>query len=321
MQAFGNMGSKKIVVLGTGGTIAGRSAVVGDNVGYTAGQVAVSDLLVSLPDVVGATVLAEQIAQVDSKDMGFAIWQALLTRVHHWVNVEKVDGVVITHGTDTLEETAYFLHSALDTAVPVVLTCAMRPASSQNPDGPQNMRDALVLAQHAVATGVVVVCAGVIHSAADVQKLYPYRLDAFVSGDAGVLGYVEEGQIRQCRPWQAPLGACASASLQTLTPQAWPYVEVIFSYAGCTGAVVDALLALPPQARPQGLVVAATGNGTLHTSLLEALNRAQAQGLRVILTTRCTLGPMVPGAAWPFEALPGSSPVKARIALMLRLMG
>jgi L-asparaginase len=106
-------------------------------------------------------------------------------------------GVVITHGTDTLEETAFFLHSVLAPAKPVVLTCAMRPATALSPDGPQNVRDAIAVAATAGAQGVTVVCAGTVHSGVDVQKVHTYRLDAFASGDAGPIGYVEEGAVRR----------------------------------------------------------------------------------------------------------------------------
>jgi len=167
-----------LLVLGTGGTIAGTASSASDNIGYTAAQV----------------------AQVDSKDMRFDIWRTLARRVAHHLAQPQVAGVVITHGTDTLEETAYFLHAVLPAelvnAKPVVLTCAMRPASSLNPDGPQNLKDAVAVALSAGAHGVVVVCAGTVHGALEVQKTHTYRLDAFSSGDAGPLAYVEEGSVR-----------------------------------------------------------------------------------------------------------------------------
>jgi L-asparaginase len=122
---------QKIVVLGTGGTIAGTSAQAGDNIGYTAAQVGVGQLLAAVPGLQQAArgvLVAEQVAQIDSKDMDGHVWQALALRCAHHLEDPEVRGVVITHGTDTLEETAWFLHEVLDTrAKPVVLTCAMRP--------------------------------------------------------------------------------------------------------------------------------------------------------------------------------------------------
>lgn len=303
---------KKIVILGTGGTIAGLSGEQGDNVGYKAAQVGVDQLVTHLALGNACVLHTEQVAQIDSKDMVFSVWQALVQRIHHWVTNEHVDGVVITHGTDTLEETAYFLHCVVQTQVPIVFACAMRPASSLSPDGPQNMRDAVALSCHPGVTGVSVVCAGSIHAAGDVQKLYPYRVDAFSSGDAGVLGYIEEGRVRQCRPWQMPLNIDGCEWVERIPSDDWPYVEIITSYAGCTGAVVDALMALEPRARPRGLVVAATGNGTVHASLIAALDRAVALGVPVVISSRCALGTLVPGG--------GESPVKARIALVLKLL-
>ncbi len=143
--------SKKVVVLGTGGTIAGRASCASDNIGYTAAQVGVADLLASVPGLdavlAGHRLHSEQVAQVDSKDMGFALWQALASRISDHLAQPDVTGVVITHGTDTLEETAYFLHAVLPLALqnskPVVLTCAMRPATALSPDGPQNLLDAV----------------------------------------------------------------------------------------------------------------------------------------------------------------------------------
>jgi L-asparaginase len=316
------MKRQHLVILGTGGTIAGRAANASDNLGYTAGQVGISELLAAIPALPDAgPVVAEQVAQIDSKDMSFAVWAALAGRVSHFLAQPDVQGIVITHGTDTLEETAYFLQLACNPAKPVVLTCAMRPATALVPDGPQNLLDAMSVARHAGATGVVAVCAGTIHSALDVQKVHTYQLDAFSSGDAGPLGYVEEGVVRLLRNWPlAQLGPALSAieniaKLATLAE--WPRVEIVMNYAGASGAMVEALLAQGVQ----GLVVAGTGNGSLHHALEDALLKAQAAGIPVLRSTRCLNGRVLlkPGDSIPDSQ--GLTPVKARVALILRLLG
>jgi L-asparaginase len=321
--------SKKIVILGTGGTIAGAAQSALDNLGYTAAQVGVAQLLAGVSGLTqvlrGHSLHSEQVAQVDSKDMSFAIWQTLAQRVTHYLAQADVVGVVITHGTDTLEETAYFLHavlpSALINAKPVVLTCAMRPASAQNPDGPQNLMDAVSVALNDAAKGVVVVCAGTVHTALDVQKVHTYRLDAFSSGDAGALAYVEEGQLRLLRNWPLAQVEQAQVAITNIADVTlWPRVEIVMSYAGCSGAVVDALLQTTSGQSPlRGLVVAATGNGTIHQELIAALKRAHARGVRVLRATRCANGQVLPTNHDDFAHSHGLSPVKARIALMLGL--
>jgi len=171
------------------------------------------------------------------------------------------------------------------------------------------------------ARGVVAVCAGSVHCALDVQKSHTYRPDAFTSGDAGALAYVEEGQLRLLRNWPvAPVDSSHHATKSIVVSNAWPRVEVVMSHAGCSGAVVDALLLPLPGVEPlRGLVVAATGNGTMHEDLLAALRRAQAKGVRVVRSTRCPNGRVLAAAHAEFEHSNGLSPVKARIALMLAL--
>ena len=311
---------QKIVILGTGGTIAGQSASALDHTGYTAGQIGVNDLLAALPlDSFGpGRLITEQVAQLDSKDMGFDVWVKLAQRVAHFSSQADVQAVVITHGTDTLEETAYFLHALLAPAKPVVLTCAMRPATALAPDGPQNMMDALALAISPGAAGVSVVCAGAVYGPEDVQKVHPYRLNAFSGGDAGPMAYVEDGRVRLLRAWStAPAGQVPAEALVTqLADAVWPRVEVVMSYAGADGLAVRALV----DAGVRGLVVATTGNGTVHQDLEAALVLAMQQGVRVLRATRCTEGRMLPGADQHLPAAPGLNPVKARIALMLALM-
>ncbi|CAN7272177.1 asparaginase [Variovorax paradoxus] len=317
-------GLRRIVVLGTGGTIAGRAASGADNIGYTAGEVGVADLLGGIEAPAGVALVAEQVAQLDSKDMAFDVWLQLARRCAFWLAEADVAGVVITHGTDTIEETAFFLQAVLAPGKPVVLTCAMRPASSLSPDGPQNLRDAIAVAATPAAHGVTVVCAGAIHGALDVQKVHTYRPDAFSSGDAGPVGYVEEGAVRRLRDWPRSAGgtskipeAKAGAAIR------WPRVEIVTSHAGASGGLVDLLLQERASgvAEPvRGLVVAATGNGTVHHALEAAALRAQDAGVAVLRATRCANGRILPKPGDPLRDAGALTPVKARIALMLELM-
>lgn len=316
------MNPQNIVILGTGGTLAGRAASVSDNIGYTAAQVGVAELIGAIPAMAQAgPVIVEQVAQVDSKDMSFPILARLALRVNHFLTQPSVQGVVITHGTDTLEETAFFLQMVCRPAKPVVLTSAMRPATALVPDGPQNMLDAMVVARHRGAHGVVAVGAGTIHSALDVQKVHPYQLDAFSSGDAGALGYVEEGAVRLLRNWPSAHKEWEQVAINNIAnltrDDDWPRVEIVMNYVGASGAVVEALVAQGVR----GLVVAATGNGTLHHALEVALLKAQAAGVEVIRSTRCLNGRVLRKSADLLPDSNGLSPVKARVALTLRLLG
>jgi L-asparaginase len=323
--------TQKIVFLGTGGTIAGRSSSSGDNVSYQAAQVGVDGLLSAIPLLKDALqaheLVAEQVAQVDSKDMGFEQWAALAQRTQVHLEDASVRAVVITHGTDTLEETAYFLSAVLPQSLllrkAVVLTCAMRPASAMVPDGPQNVLDATVVALSGSCHGVLVVCAGQVHAAHEVQKIHTYQLNAFDSGDAGPVAVVEEGRVRCFRTaltaaaWKAP-------SVATLQTASWPRVEIVFNHAGASGSLVRAALSSVHEATGpvRGMVVAGTGNGSIHHDLERALRDAQAQGVRVVRASRCAYGNLIVGPHAQ-DALPhyaGLSAVKSRIALMLELM-
>jgi L-asparaginase len=258
---------------------------------------------------------AEQVAQVDSKDMEFAIWQRLAQRCAHWLAQADVAGIVVTHGTDTMEETAFFLQAVLAPGKAVVLTGAMRPATSAAPDGPQNLADAIAVAATPGAQGVTVAFAGTVHAPRDVQKVHPYRIDAFSSGDAGPLAHVEEGRVRLLRAWPRDPVLRAAASLPDAAQ--WPRVEIVTSHAGASGAIVDALV----QSGVRGIVVAATGNGTVHHALEEALLRAQAAGVAVRRASRCAQGRILTKPEDRLQAAEGLSPVKARIALLLELAG
>lgn len=303
-----------VVVLGTGGTIAGVAASAVDAVNYRAGLHTVAQLSALLP-VLPARVEAEQVVQIDSKDMNAAVWQRLATRVAYHLDRHDVAGIVITHGTDTLEETAYFLHRVLGPAKPVVLTAAMRPATALLPDGPQNLHDAVVVAQSGGARGVVVVMAGRVHGAIDVRKLHSYRLDAFGSGEAGTLALIEEGHLRCLRPWPMESGV-GLARVQRPVDE-WPRVEIVTSHAGADGLLVQLLV----DSGVRGLVVAGTGNGTVHEDLEQALHDAAVvHGLWVMRSTRCADGSVVGSPPGTLPSAGSLSAPKARIELLLQLL-
>ena len=322
MQNIATTLSRTVAVIGTGGTIAGTAADASDNVGYRAAQLGAVELVAAIPALAGMPIEVEQLAQIDSKDMGFALWRALAERVAQQLARPEVCGVVITHGTDTLEETAYFLQRVLAPLKPVVLTAAMRPATALLSDGPQNLLDAVRVARRPGGSGVVAVLAGTVRGAFDVRKLHTYRLDAFSSGDAGPIAHIEEGRLRQHRPW--PQGQAIGLARLPIDAASWPRVEVLMSHAGADGRLVKVLRA----AGVRGIVVAGTGNGSLHHALEAALLAAQADGIKVLRSTRCPQGGVIEADAdvpTPLvrPGLPSAgslTPAQARIELMLSLM-
>ncbi len=319
----------RLAVLGTGGTIAGTAAAAHDHTGYTAAQLGIAHLLGQVPGLDASAVDTEQVAQLDSKDMDHATWQRLAQRVAHHLVRDEVQAVVVTHGTDTLEETAYFLHRVLAPVKPVVMCAAMRPATALQADGPQNLLDAVAVARTAGAGGVLAVLAGRVIAATDLRKLHTYRLDAFGAGDAGALGQVEQGTLRRFRDWPSAPAHPAADRLLSGDPAHWPWVELLTSHAGADPRLVDALV----DAGVRGLVVAATGNGTVHEALMPALARAQARDVAVVRSSRCAQGALVGAGADALGQTPAGgripslagagalTPVQARIELMLALAG
>ncbi|WP_284616854.1 asparaginase [Aquabacterium humicola] len=303
-----------VVILGTGGTIAGTAKNAADNVGYTAAQRGIDELVAAVPQLGEAPLELEQVAQLDSKDMDYATWQRLAQRIELHLARPEVVGIVVTHGTDTMEETAWFLQRVLAPAKPVVLTGAMRPSTALQADGPQNLLDAVAVAREPGACGVVVAFGGLVHSAHDVRKVHTYRLDAFSSGDAGPIARIEEGRLRRHRLW--PVGSALGLARINFDPGSWPRVEVISGHAASDGFIVDALVG----AGVHGIVVAAPGNGSLHRALEPALRRAVTAGVPVWRCSRCAGGSLVGSFDDKLPAAPTASPWQARIDLMLSLL-
>lgn len=302
-----------VVVLGTGGTIAGTATGDPSLPGYTAGVLSVDALLRGIPALSRlAQIHTEQVANVDSKDMDFAIWTRLAERVAHWLAQPQIAGCVISHGTDTLEETAYFLQLVHRSDKPVVLTAAMRPATALSADGPQNLLDAVRVAVQPQARGLGVVCVlhGRVHAARDVTKAHASRVDAFSSGERGPLGEVDGDTLQL---WRQP-AAEPGAPFAIPAADAWPRVEILLNYAGADGALVRRLVANPALQPPlRGLVIAGTGGGTVHQQLEAAREWAQQQGVRVEIASR--VGPVHGGSD------DGLNAVKLRVRLLLEISG
>ena len=304
--------AKTLVIIGTGGTIAGASGSATDNVGYKAGSLSVESLVGAVPALASKALEAEQFAQLDSKDMDHVTWARLARRVREHLDRPEVRGIVITHGTDTLEETAYLLQRVLAPEKPVVLTAAMRPATAIQADGPQNLLDAVAVAEADGVRGVVAVIAGKVWSGLELRKTHTYRLDAFEAGpDAGPLAMVEEGGVRRFRDW--PQGEALGATLLPEDASRWPWVEVLGSHGGSDARALEAWRT----AGLQGLVLACTGNGTLNRALDAPVQALKDAGVPVWRTTRCAQGRIVGASGEPAAAL---SPWAARIELMLALL-
>lgn len=301
-----------ILVLGTGGTIAGLADSPAASSRYQAAQLPIAALAASVPGVAGCRVEAQQVLQIDSKDLSFGDWLALLDALQAAQRRPEVRGIVITHGTDTLEETAYFLHRVLTPRKPIVLTAAMRPANAPDADGPPNLADALVVAASAAGGAILVCMAGEVHAAAVLRKAHTTAVDAFTSDDKPLAGRVESGHYVPSEITGEP----APVAYLALPPAGdWPWVEIVENHVHADGRVVQALV----QAGVQGLVAAGTGNGTLSQPLDAALRLAEQAGVRVVRASRCLVGPVStePGL---LPVAPSTSPVKARIDLLLELL-
>ena len=312
----------KTVVLGTGGTIAGLAADPSNPSNYKASQLGLTDILQQAGLATDSLDL-QDVARIDSKDMGPAVWRPLLKAITKAQERSDVQAVVITHGTDTIEETAFLLEVMGPWPKPVVLTCAMQPADSPTADGPGNLRDALLLAQHPAFKGVAVVCAGKAHHPQHLQKIRTDQDDAFSSGLSQPLAQMHKGQWLLREPADQLPRNGRTPDLQTLLNTAdWPRVEWVSNHASADGEMVMSLLAGSSKAkRPlRGLVVAATGSGTISVGMENALIQARAVGVEVWVSSRCVWGQARFYEDKPYGVATSLNPAKAMVALSLSLL-
>lgn len=311
----------QISVLATGGTIAG-SATSQTEAAYTAGQLGVELLLSSVPQLSTlADLSGEQIANVGSQDMSDDIWLTLARRVNALLDKPDVGGIVITHGTDTLEETAYFLNLTVKSEKPVVLTAAMRPATALSADGPLNIYNAVAVAvdPQAAGRGVLIVVNDDIHGARGVSKSHTTDVQAFDAGEYGLIGTALYGKNRWYRvPWKAHT---TETPFSISKIEALPRVDVLYVTAGMSADLVDAAVA----SGARGIVMAGVGNGNMPASVLAAVQRAVEAGVLVVRSSRTGHGAVrrngeINDDAVGTVAAAELNPARARILLKLALL-
>ena len=275
-----------IVILATGGTIAG-SAESQTQAGYTSGQVGVDILMNAVPQIKDiANISGEQVSNVGSQDMSDAIWLKLAERANELLAKSDVDGIVITHGTDTLEETSYFLNLVINSNKPVVMTAAMRPSTALSADGPLNIYNAVAVAadKNAQGRGVLVVANDDIHGARSFTKTSTTDVQTFKSIEYGLIGVSLYGENRWFR---APFHRHTSASGFSVSGvEQLPRVDVIYITADVSPDLITAAV----EKGAKGIVTAGVGNGNMTGPALEAVKAAVASGVIVVRASRVTSG-------------------------------
>ena len=310
----------RIVIVATGGTIAG-TAESATAAGYQSGGVAVDILIAAVPQMQRfADVRGVQVSSVGSQDMDDGLWVVLATEVNRLLAAPDVDGVAITHGTDTMEETAYFLNLVVKSDKPVVLTGSMRPSTSLGADGPLNIYNAVGVAAdpRAKGRGVLVVANDDIHDARAITKRHTTDVQTFVSPEAGLVGVCLFDDHEFMR---SPVRAHTTATPFTVAAgQLLPRVDVIYAHAGMSPDVIDGAVANGAK----GLIIAGVGAGNMTTPALEAVKRAIGQGVVVVRSTRVGDGIVrrnieVDDDSVGTVASKELNPAKARVLLKLAL--
>ncbi len=310
-----------VVVLATGGTIAG-AAPSGTQAGYDSGQLSIRAMIEAVPglrDV--ADIQGEQIANVGSQDMTFAIMITLAKRIEELLEKPSLAGVVVTHGTDTMEETAFFLNLTVHSNKPVVMTGAMRPATAVSADGPLNLYNAVAVAAdpEAAGRGVLVVMNDRIHGAHSLSKTNTTSVETFLSPINGLIGTVAYGKAQYFRkPFRrhTKTSVFSVADVTTL-----PRVDILYAYADMPADLIDCSVSKGAR----GIVIAGGGNGNMNAETLDRAARAAAQGTVIVRSSRVPTGKVgrnveVDDDRLNFIVSDELNPAKARILLMLALL-
>jgi L-asparaginase len=311
----------KVVILATGGTIAGAAASQTD-AGYQSGAVGVDLLIKAVPQLKDlADVTGEQVSNIGSQDMNDEVWLKLAKRVNELLASPGVDGIAITHGTDTMEETSYFLHLVVRSDKPVVLTGSMRPSTAMSADGPLNIYNAVALAADPKARGrgVLVTIDDDIHSAHDIVKMHTTDIGTFSSGEPGLIGAVLFGAATWYR---TPAQTHTKNSEFSVTDRTTlPRVDIVYAHAGMSPDVITNAA----KSGAKGIVIAGVGDGNMTAPALDACRKVASQGVVVVRSSRVNGGIIrrnievnddQAGTVASIEL----NPTKARVLLQLALL-
>jgi L-asparaginase/glutamin-(asparagin-)ase len=310
-----------VVILATGGTIAGSGADSTTTVGYTSATVGVERLIAAVPELKKvANVKGEQVFQIASESMGNEHWLTLAKRINVLLASPDVDGVVVTHGTDTIEETAYFLNLTVKSHKPVVVVGAMRPSTAISADGPINLYNAVLLAgsREAVGKGVLVALNDQINAAREVTKTNTSTTDTFKSTELGMLGYIQGGKPFFYR--QSTRKHTLEAEFDISKLDSLPQVDIVYGYANMNRIGMDAFIA----AGAKGIIHAGVGDGSVAAQMKPALVEARQKGVLIVRSSRVGQGIVARNGEANDDELDSVvsdtlNPQKARILLMLAL--
>lgn len=311
----------KVLILATGGTIAG-AAKSGVQSGYTSGQVTIDAMVNAVPDALKlADIKGEQIANVGSQDMSFEIMMKVANRINELASSKDVDGFVITHGTDTMEETAYFLNLVVKTDKPVVLVGSMRPSTAISADGPLNLYNAIAVAAdpNAKGHGVLLVMNDWIHSAQSLTKVSTTAVQTFMSPIRGLIGTTAYGVNDFYHYPDQKFGKTSEFDVKGVT--SFPRVDIIYADADMKPDLIDASI----EKGAKGIVIAGVGNGNMNKASLDACARASKKGIIVVRSTRVATGIVGRNVECNDDELGliasyGLNPQKARILLTVALL-
>lgn len=310
-----------IVILATGGTIAGAAAT-GTQAGYTSGAVTIDAMIAAVPGIKDmANIKGEQVSNVGSQDMSFDIMLTLGKRINELMRKDDVDGFVITHGTDTMEETAFFLNLIVKGDKPVVMVGSMRPSTAVSADGPLNLYNAVGVAvdPNAKGRGVLVVMNDWIHAAHSLTKTSTTAIQTFMSPLRGLVGVASYGKndFYNTPEWRHTSGS----EFNVADVSRLPRVDIIFACADMSADLLDASVAKGAK----GIVIAGVGNGNMNKTSLDAAANAVKKGVVVVRSTRVATGSVgrnveVNDDELGFVASDELNPQKARILLSLALL-
>ena len=310
----------KIRIIATGGTIAGVSASATSSA-YGAGQVGIQTLIAAVPQIKDlADVSGEQLVNIGSQDMNDEVWLKLAKRINQLLNNEGYDGVLVTHGTDTMEETAYFLSLTVHSAKPVILVGSMRPSTAISADGPANLYNgvAALVDPSSKGHGVMACMNNELFEAKALIKTHTTDCATFKGGLYGEVGYVYNGKPVYLHKSVSKQGLTSEFNVDNMT--SLPKVGIVYGYANCSPLPMQAFV----DNHFDGIVLAGVGDGNFYKDVFDVAVKAQNAGIQIVRSSRVPTGPTnlngeVDDAKYHFVASLNLNPQKARVLLMLAL--